>query len=105
MLAVGGYGRRELFPYSDIDLLLLVDREVHDDGQREALSAFLRTLWDSGLRLSQSVRPSPSAAEFDESNVELSISLLDQRFLIGDRALYEQLAERCRSFSAPAARR
>ena len=56
VLAVGGYGRRELFPYSDVDLLLLVDKEVQGDTQREALSAFLRSRWDNGLRLSQSVR-------------------------------------------------
>ncbi len=42
VLAVGGYGRRELFPYSDVDLLLLVEKEIHGDAQREALSAFLR---------------------------------------------------------------
>ena len=41
LLAVGGYGRRELFPYSDIDLLLLVDKDVQGDDAREALSAFL----------------------------------------------------------------
>jgi [protein-PII] uridylyltransferase len=94
VLAVGGYGRRELFPYSDIDLLLLVDKEVQGDTQREALSVFLRSLWDNGLRLSQSVRMIGECCQFDPHNVELSISLIDQRFLIGDHDLYEQLASK-----------
>jgi [protein-PII] uridylyltransferase len=98
VLAVGGYGRRELFPYSDIDLLLLVEKEIHGDAQREALSAFLRGLWDSGLRLSQSVRTIAECCRLDESNTELSISLIDQRFLIGDNDLYELLGARLPKF-------
>ena len=98
VLAVGGYGRRELFPYSDIDLLLLVDKEVHGDTQRDALSAFLRSLWDSGLRLSQSVRTVAECCQFDQTNVELSISLIDQRFVIGDHDLYDTLAARLPKF-------
>jgi [protein-PII] uridylyltransferase len=98
VLAVGGYGRRELFPYSDVDLLLLVEKEIHGDTQREALSAFLRGLWDSGLRLSQSVRTIAECCHFDENNVELSISLIDQRFLIGDSDLYELLGARLPKF-------
>ena len=94
VLAVGGYGRRDLFPYSDIDLLLLVDKEITSDAQREALSAFLRSLWDSGLRLSQSVRTVEECCRFDVANVELSISLLDERFLIGDHHLYEKLNDK-----------
>lgn len=98
VLAVGGYGRRELFPYSDIDLLLLVDKEVQGDTQREALSAFLRSMWDSGLRLSQSVRTVAECCQFDQANVELSISLIDQRFLIGDHDLYDLLATKLPKF-------
>lgn len=94
LVAVGGYGRRELFPYSDIDLLLLVDKDIHSEEQRQALSAFLRTLWDGSLRLSQSVRTVGECVRLDESNIELSISLLDARFLIGDSVLFEQLTER-----------
>jgi [protein-PII] uridylyltransferase len=98
VLAVGGYGRRELFPYSDVDLLLLVDKEVQGDTQRQALSVFLRSLWDNGLRLSQSVRTIGECCQFDPHNVELSISLIDQRFLIGDHDLYEQLSSRLPKF-------
>jgi [protein-PII] uridylyltransferase len=98
LVAVGGYGRRELFPYSDVDLLLLTSRDIQTESQREGLSAFLRSLWDSGLRLSQSVRTVPECCEFHQGNIELSVSLIDQRFLIGDSALYETLAERLPKF-------
>jgi [protein-PII] uridylyltransferase len=98
VLAVGGYGRRELFPHSDIDLLLLVSKQVQGDEKREALSGFLRSLWDSGLRLSQSVHTIAECTQFEQGNVELSISLLDQRFLIGDHSLYEELSERLPKF-------
>jgi [protein-PII] uridylyltransferase len=98
VLAVGGYGRRELYPYSDIDLLLLVSKPVQGDEKREALSAFLRTLWDSGLRLSQSVHTISECCQLEQANIELSISLLDQRFLVGDHRLYEELAERLPKF-------
>lgn len=96
LVAVGGYGRLELFPYSDIDLLLLVDKEPQSDEERPALSAFLRSLWDSGLRLSQSVRTVAECGRLDPTNIELAISLLDRRFLIGDSDLYESLNDRFR---------
>jgi [protein-PII] uridylyltransferase len=98
VLAVGGFGRRELFPHSDIDVLLLIERDLEGNASREALSAFLRSLWDSGLRLSQSVRTISECCELDQKNVELSISLLDQRFLTGDQALYERLNVRLPKF-------
>jgi [protein-PII] uridylyltransferase len=98
VLAVGGYGRRELYPHSDIDLLLLVSKPVQGDDKREALSGFLRSLWDSGLRLSQSVHTIAECCQFEQTNVELSISLLDQRFLVGDHRLFEELAERLPKF-------
>src|SRR5689334_8946117 len=50
LLAVGGYGRRQLFPYSDIDLLLLFESERVAVASKDAISAFLQRLWDSGMR-------------------------------------------------------
>src|SRR5579885_2804370 len=55
-LAVGGYGRRHLFPYSDIDLLLLFESERLMTASKPAIAAYLQRLWDAGLRVSQSVR-------------------------------------------------
>jgi [protein-PII] uridylyltransferase len=98
VLAVGGYGRRQLFPYSDIDVLLLFPSERQIAGAKEAISAFLQHLWDAGLRMSHSVRTPDECAEVHDSNTELNISLLDQRYLTGDRTLYAGLADRLPRF-------
>ena len=104
LLAVGGYGRRHLFPYSDVDLLLLVENGRLAQEAREPISAFLQTLWDSGLRLSHSVRTPEECAEIHDQNIELNMSLLDQRFLAGDRALYAQVRRAAAALPARPAR-
>ena len=83
VVAVGGYGRRELFPYSDVDLLLLVDVPPSAK-EREPIGEFLKQLWDQGLRVSQSVHTPVECCEIHEGNLELTISLLDQRLLCGE---------------------
>ena len=86
---VGGYGRRELFPYSDVDLLILAESEAALKALKEPLAVLIRTLWDQGLRVSQSARTTAECVKFHEQNAELHISLLDARFLRGDRSLFE----------------
>ncbi|MBZ5621259.1 MAG: hypothetical protein LAQ69_21405 [Acidobacteriia bacterium] len=98
VLAVGGYGRRQLFPFSDVDLLLLFESERLAIAHKDAISAFLQRLWDSGIRVSHSVRTPDECAEVHDRNIELNISLLDQRYLIGDRGLYADLARRLPRF-------
>jgi len=83
MLAVGGFGRRELFPYSDVDILILVERETDVAPIKEPLAEFVRLMWDAGLRLSHTVRTVAECAEIHEGNIELSISLLDRRLIGG----------------------
>lgn len=100
LLAVGGYGRRQLFPYSDIDLLLLFESEKLAHERKETIAAFLQHLWDAGLRMSHSVRTPAEVTEVHERNAELNISLLDQRFLLGDRALYAGAADKLPRFIA-----
>ncbi len=100
ILAVGGFGRRELFPYSDIDIMILLDSETQSPAIKETLSEFVRLLWDAGLRLSHSVRTVAECSEVHEQNVELNISLLDRRFLAGDEALYAKLDARLPVFLA-----
>ncbi|MGE5645187.1 MAG: [protein-PII] uridylyltransferase [Acidobacteriota bacterium] len=92
LVAVGGFGRREQFPYSDVDLLVLTGKQAVPERLRDAIREFLQSLWDSGLRVSHSVRTPSDCAELHEQNVELDASLLDQRFLAGDRGLHANLA-------------
>ena len=98
VLAVGGYGRRQLFPYSDVDLLLLFESERLALASREAIQTFLQTLWDARMRVSHSVRTPGECTEVHNDNIELNVSLLDQRYLAGDRALYAKLAEKLPRF-------
>jgi [protein-PII] uridylyltransferase len=98
MLAVGGFGRRELFPFSDVDVLILIERESQSAVIKNALSEFVRLLWDAGLRLSHSVHTVAECAELHEGNVELSISLLDRRMLGGSSGLYAKLENKLPGF-------
>ena len=98
LLAVGGYGRRQLFPYSDVDLLLLFESEKLAEASKDAIAVFLRHLWDSGLRVSHSVRTPAECTEVHDRNIELNVSLLDQRYLTGDRALYAGVADKLPRF-------
>ncbi len=98
LLAVGGFGRAELFPYSDVDLLLLIDNEGQTAEMRETLAAFLQILWDAGLRPSHSVHTVAECVVEQEQNAELTISLLDRRMLAGDASLYRALDEKFHAF-------
>ncbi|MDW8354591.1 MAG: hypothetical protein RMK57_08685 [Bryobacterales bacterium] len=98
VLAVGGFGRRELFPHSDVDLVLLVTGEPRSQPGRDALSAFLRNLWDNGLRASHSVRTPGECCQLHAQNLELNISLLDVRYLAGEQELFEKLRPRLARF-------
>ncbi len=98
LTAVGGYGRRELFPHSDIDILLLFEDEAELAGAKGPLADFLRSLWDSGLRVSHSVRTFAECCHLQEQNLELHISLLDIRFLSGSQELFRRFAQRLPAF-------
>jgi [protein-PII] uridylyltransferase len=96
--AVGGYGRSELFPHSDVDLLVLAENETGVAAMKEPLSHFLRVVWDSGLRASQSVRTIAECCRLHEQNIELHISLLDLRFVYGDAGVFQRLASALPAF-------
>ncbi len=96
--AVGGYGRRELFPYSDVDLLFVFEAENDLGNIKEPLSECLRVLWDSGMRVSHSVRTIAECCRLNEQNTELHISLLDLRFLYGNRGIFDALSAKLPDF-------
>ena len=94
LIAVGGYGRSELFPHSDVDLLFLTKDEEGRAEIKSQAGSLCRELWDAGLRVSPSVRTLADCDRFDATNIEFTISLLDCRFLAGDFPLFEQLHTR-----------
>lgn len=91
LLAIGGYGRKELFPYSDVDLLFLLDSKVNEKDIKESLRRIGQELWDCGMRVAQTVRKLAECERFSEENTEFTLALLDRRLLAGDAALYARL--------------
>jgi len=91
LLALGGYGREMLFPYSDLDLLFLFGNEKAEDEFRPLISEFSRTLWDLGFRVSSAGRTLDECRHIEESNSEFHLAMLDRRFLDGDAQLFEKL--------------
>jgi len=90
LAAIGGFGRGELFPHSDIDLIFLCGQSP--DGEvKHKIGAVCRELWDVGLRVSPLTRTSGECDHLDAGNIEGALSLLDSRFLAGDEAMFRQL--------------
>ena len=93
LVAVGGYGRRELFPYSDLDLLFLLDGRVAEKDVKDAIRRVNQAMWDCGIRVSPATRKLPECERFEGDNAEFTLSLMDHRLVCGDAALYSRLAE------------
>ncbi len=90
--AMGGYGRRALFPYSDIDLLFLSERSGNEENLRKTVIApLIQSLWDLHLRLSPTTRTLAECGKLHRDNIEFNISLLDSREICGDPKLFEKL--------------
>ncbi|HEY6943812.1 MAG TPA: [protein-PII] uridylyltransferase [Candidatus Acidoferrum sp.] len=94
VLALGGYGRRMLFPYSDLDILFLFGSDKTEQEFRPLISDFSRTLWDLGFRVSSAGRTLEECKRIEEDNAEFHLALLDRRFLAGDSSLFERLDEK-----------
>jgi [protein-PII] uridylyltransferase len=98
MLAAGGYGKRELFPYATVDILVLLEGESPWVSLREPLAECVRLLWDAGLRLNHTVRTVSECLEFREQSIDLDINLLDLRYLAGDQALHSRFENKWPAF-------
>jgi len=94
LVALGGYGRGTLLPQSDIDLLFLHDGAWSEGEYRDKIRQFSQEIWDLRMRLSPSTRTLAECDKFDRDNPEFPISLLDCRYLAGDRELFEKLREK-----------
>ena len=89
--ALGGYGRRALFPHSDVDVLFLHESPLSEDAQKRVISPISQALWDLHLRLSPTTRSLAECGKLHRDNLEFNISLLDCRYICGDAKLFEQL--------------
>jgi len=89
LIAVGGYGRNELHPSSDIDLMILIDEGL-DDAFLETVKKFLHILWDLGLDIGHSVR---TIADCKKEAVDLTVvtNLMETRLLSGSTELFQQM--------------
>jgi len=89
LVAVGGYGRQELHPASDVDLLVLVD-DARLDGLAATLADLVTFLWDIGIELGHAVRTVPECVEEAGKDVTVMTNLLEARLITGRSALFEQ---------------
>ncbi|MCC5881269.1 MAG: [protein-PII] uridylyltransferase [Halomonas sp.] len=93
LLAVGGYGRGELHPHSDVDLMLLLGQD-DDTPYREALTAFITLLWDIGLEIGHSVRSLADCEREAEGDITIITNLMESRTLAGPEVLREAMKAR-----------
>nr|WP_314482137.1 [protein-PII] uridylyltransferase [uncultured Pseudomonas sp.] len=92
LVAVGGYGRGELHPYSDIDLLILLGEDDHER-YRGAIEQLLTLLWDIGLEVGQSVRSVADCAEQARADITVITNLMESRTIAGPEALRKRMLE------------
>ncbi len=90
ILAAGGYGRHELFPYSDIDLMFITRTSDAADAT-EHIQSVLYVLWDLGLKVGHAVHSVKHAIALAQTDHTVTATLLDRRYLCGDRARFNAL--------------
>jgi [protein-PII] uridylyltransferase len=92
LVAVGGYGRGELFPFSDIDLLVLLP-DVSNEMPKQKLEQFVGILWDIGLEVGHSVRSVKECVVLSTQDITVQTSLLEARLLEGNRKLFNEFSK------------
>jgi [protein-PII] uridylyltransferase len=92
IVAVGGYGRGELHPCSDVDIMLLVGNELPADGE-QLLSSFLTSLWDIGLDIGHSVRTVKQCQQEAKADITVATTLIEARLLHGPEPLFEAMKD------------
>lgn len=91
LVAVGGYGRGELHPQSDIDLLILVDNDLDELSWHECTQQFVTFIWDLGLQIGSSVRTLNDCYEQAKGDITIATSLLESHTIVGNDALRQQV--------------
>ncbi|MCX7243638.1 MAG: [protein-PII] uridylyltransferase, partial [Polaromonas sp.] len=109
LVAVGGYGRGELFPYSDVDVLLLlpdgtlIDAPLGDSSLKVRIENFIGSCWDTGLEIGSSVRTESECLHEASKDVTVQTSVLEARWLAGYKANFLSLQARLEKAMDPKA--
>jgi len=91
LVAVGGFGRGELHPHSDVDLLILLAESQPDDELRSAIEAFVTLLWDAGFYLGHSVRTVEACVSEARKDISTATSLMESRLLSGGSEIFANM--------------
>ena len=102
LVGVGGYGRGELFPYSDIDLLILLEH-APDAPTTAKLEELVQLLWDLGLEIGHSIRTIDECLSESKADITVQTSLLEARLVCGNPALFAELQDRYQQAMDPQA--
>ena len=106
LVAVGGFGRGELFPHSDVDVLLLLPDECGIDGDavlKAKIEVFISSCWDSGLEIGSSVRSVADCVEEAAKDVTVQTSLLECRLVAGQKSNFTRLQQQLQALLDPRA--
>ncbi len=106
LVAVGGFGRCDLFPHSDVDVLLLLPNTAgpeHDAALKSRIESFIGSCWDSGIEIGSSVRTIADCAEEAAKDVTVQTSLLEARLLTGSSKTFTALTQRLDAIMDPQA--
>ncbi|MFZ6732199.1 [protein-PII] uridylyltransferase [Undibacterium sp. Ji42W] len=92
LVAVGGYGRGELFPYSDVDVLILLQQRP-DAVLRDKLEKLVQLFWDIGLDIGHSIRTIDECLQESAADITVQTSLLEARLVTGSRKLFKEMQQ------------
>ncbi|MES2026224.1 MAG: [protein-PII] uridylyltransferase [Pseudomonadota bacterium] len=102
LVAVGGYGRGELFPHSDVDVLILL-QEAPNAALQAKLEELVQLFWDMGLEIGHSIRTIDECLFEAEADITVQTSLLEARLVIGNNKQFQLLKVRCNAAMDPQA--
>jgi [protein-PII] uridylyltransferase len=106
LVATGGYGRGELFPHSDVDVLILLPDSMEaeaDEAFSRSASQFITSCWDAGLEIGSSVRTISQCLAEAKADVTIQTSLLESRWLAGSNAVFREFSQAYQQAMLPAA--
>lgn len=100
LIAVGGYGRGELHPHSDVDLLILLSDTLNPEQHHDAISGFLTLLWDINLDIGSSVRTLSECYNEAQKDITIATNLIESRTLVGNNDLHTEMYDKVTSEGA-----